>query len=115
MMSTNMHFAAEREVLVVKTGRTATQRINFDRTWQTPTRVTNEIMAGDPIQGYKDWVLREHSRDQILDVYAEDDYFEERGPIGTRVYNAAVEHVAEFEAWLEMCEAEGYTVVAEPW
>lgn len=114
-MSTNIHFAAEREIIVVKTGQRRTQRIDFDRVWQTPTRVTYEIMAGDPIQGYKDHILNERSRDEILDVYAEDDYFEERGPVGTRVYNAGKEHVAEFEAWLEMCEAEGYTVIPEPW
>lgn len=113
-MSTNMHFAAEREIIVVKTGRRRLQRINFDRVWQTPTSVTREIMAGDPIQGYKDWILS-RGKDEILDVYAEDDYFEERGPVGTRVYNAAKEHVAEFEAWLEMCEEEGYTVLPEPW
>lgn len=114
-MSTNIHFEAQREVIVVKTGQTRIQRINFDRVWQTPTRVTRELMAGDPIQGYKDWILRECSRDEILDVYAEDDYFEERGPVGTRVYNSGKEHVEEFEAWLEMCEEEGYTVQAEAW
>ena len=113
-MSTNIHFAAEREIVVVKTGQTRIQRINFENVWQTPTRVTHELMAGDPIQGYKDYIL-DRSKDEILDVYAEDDYFEERGPVGTRVYNAGKEHVAEFEAWLEMCEEEGYTVIPEPW
>jgi hypothetical protein len=109
-----MHFAAEREIIVVKTGQKRIQRINFDDVWQTPTIVTRELMAGDPVQGYKDWILS-RGRDEMVAVYAEDDYFEERAPVGTRIYNAAKEHVAEFEAWLEMCEEEGYTVIPEPW
>ena len=115
-MSTNIHFLATRDIIVVKTGQQDKQEIYFDPVWQTFTQVTRELMdSGDPIQGYKDYILRECSRDEILDVYAEDDYFEERGPVGTRVYNAGKEHVAEFEAWLEMCEEEGYTVIPEPW
>ena len=114
-MSTNIHFAAEREVVVVKTGKTDIQRIYFDPVWQTPTQVTYEIMKGDPIQGYRDWILRECSRDEILDVYAEDDYFEERAPVGQRIYNVGKDHVARFDEWLAMCEAEGYTVIPEPW
>lgn len=113
-MSTNIHFAAEREIVVVKTGQKDIQRIYFDPVWQTPTQVTYEIMKGDPIQGYKDYIL-ERSRDEILEVYAEDDYFEERAPVGQQIYNVGKDHVARFDEWLAMCEAEGYTVIPEPW
>ena len=114
-MSTNIHFLAEREIIVVKTGQKDIQRIYFNSVWQTPSRVTRELMDGDPIQGYKDWILRECSHDEILAVYADDDYFEERAPVGQRIYNSGKEHVDAFEEWLDMCEQEGYTVTAEAW
>ena len=114
-MSTNIHFIATREVQVLKTGIITTQEISF-REWQTPTRVTWEIMdSSDRVQAYKDWILRECSHDEEEDVFAEDDIFGEDEPIGKRIYNAGKEHVAEFEEWIKMCEEEGYTVVAEAW
>lgn len=114
-MSTNIHFVAHREINVVKTGKTQTQEIKFSE-WQTPTRVTREIMnSTDPIQAYKNYILTECSRDEELPIYAEDDVFGEGTPIGVDVYNNGKEHVAQFEEWLNMCEEEGYTVVAEAW
>ena len=113
-MSTNIHFHAEREIIVVKTGQKDIQRINFEQVWQTPTRVTLEIMKGDPIQGYKNWVLSEWSEDEELEVFADDDVFCET-PIGTKIYNAGKEHVEAFEAWLTMCDEEGFEVRAEAW
>lgn len=112
-MSTNIHFSATRDVVVVKTGKKSKQETSFN-VWQTPTRVTLEIMKGDPIQGYKDWVLSEWSEDEELEVFADDDVFCET-PIGTKIYNAGKEHVEAFEEWLAMCEEEGYEVRAEAW
>lgn len=114
-MSTNIHFLATRDIVVAKTGQHEVQEIHFDRVWQTPTRVTRELMDGDPIQGYKDWILLECSHDEILNVYAEDDIFEEGEPVGTTIYNTGKEHVEAFEEWLAMCEKSGYTVTAEAW
>lgn len=114
-MSTNIHFSASREIQVIKTGKISTQTIDF-REWQTPTRVTWEIMRSeDPIQAYKDWILRECSHDEEEDVFEEDDIFGEGEPIGKRIYNAGKEHIAEFEEWLKMCAEEGYVVATEAW
>ena len=114
-MSTNIHFIATREIKVVKTGKTTIQEIKF-KEWQTPTRVTREIIgSADPIQAYKDYILRECSRDEEQLIYAEDDIWGEHEPIGKTIYNDGKDHVAEFEEWLAMCEAEGYTVSAEAW
>ena len=114
-MSTNIHFVAQREIQVVKTGKTSIQEIKFNE-WQTPTRVTWEIMdSSDRIQAYKDWILRECSRDEEFPVYAEDDVFGEGEPVGKEIYNAGKEHLEQFEEWLKMCDEEGYTVVAEAW
>lgn len=114
-MSTNIHFIATREVKVVKTNRVTTQEIKFNEL-QTPTRVTYEIKdSADPVQAYKDWVLRECSRDEEFDVFADDDIYQEREPIGKEVYNAGKEHIEKFDEWLKMCAEEGYEVRAEAW
>ena len=114
-MSTNIHFIATREVQVIKTGKINTQEIKFNE-WQTPSDVTRKIMASaDPVQAYKDWILTECSIDVETDVFAEDDIFQERDPIGKEVFNAGKEHVAEFEQWLNMCSEEGFEVRAEAW
>lgn len=117
-MSTNIHFFATRKITFKKkNGRRsgAIQQINFERVWQTPTRVTLEIMLGDPIEGYKNWIRTECSNDQEIDLFADDDIFCENGPIGKEVYNPGKEHLAAFEEWLAMCDEEGYTVRAEAW
>ena len=114
-MSTNIHFVATREVQVIKTVKIITQEIKFNE-WQTPSDVTRKIMAStDPIQAYKDWILTECSIDFETNVFAEDDIFQERDPIGKEVFNAGKEHVAEFEQWIKMCAEEGFEVRAEAW
>lgn len=114
-MSTNIHFSATREIIVVKTGKRDTQQISFNE-WQTPSEVTRQIMASpDREQAYKDWILRECSEDQEMYVFAEDDIFCERDPVGKEFFNPGKEHIAAFDEWLQMCEEEGYTVTAEAW
>jgi hypothetical protein len=114
-MSTNIHFIATREIKVIKTNKISIQEIRFNE-WQTPTRVTREIMeSNDPIEAYKDWILRECSRDEEFPIYAEDDIFGQREPVGRQIYNAGKEHLEQFNKWLKMCDEEGYTVVAEAW
>jgi hypothetical protein len=114
-MSINIHFIATREVIVVKTGKTTIQEINFN-TWQTPTKVTWEIMgSADAIQAYKDYVLCEYTQDEEILIYADDDIFGEGNPVGKNIYNSGKEHIAEFEDWLTICEEEGYTVVSAAW
>lgn len=113
-MSTNIHFRAQREILVIKTGRQEIQHVYFDQ-WQTPTEVTLRLMRShDPIAAYRDWILS-MGRDEELGLYAEDDPFEEREPVGKMIYNASQDHVDEFDQWICTCQAEGYTVSAEAW
>lgn len=114
-MSTNIHWEATREIQVIKTGRISKQTIQFNEL-QTPTRVTHEIMESkDPAQTYKDWVLRECSVDEEFPIHAEDDPFGEKDPIGVEIYNAGKEHIEKFDAWLKMCEEEGFEVRPVAW
>lgn len=107
-MSMNIYIEATREVKVVKTGKIVLQKIHWEA-WQTPTTVTYSIVASDdPAQCYRDWAML--LEPYIQDIYAEDDIWQERDPIGTQVINPSIGHIEEFDAWLKMCDEEGYTV-----
>lgn len=116
-MSTNIHIYAERDIFVLKTKRNDVQTIEFERTWQTPTIDTQKIMeSSDKIQAYKDWVMtRKCSVGREQPVYADDDYFQEREPIGVEIVNEGKDHIHDFEEWLEMCSEYGYDVYFEAW
>jgi hypothetical protein len=113
-MSMNVYITARREVVVVKTGEKSVQTEHFDAL-QTPTKVTYEIVgSANPIQAYKDWVRetgKECEREEL--VYADDDIFCERDPIGTEMYNPADSHLEDFDHWLESMEKNGYEVQIE--
>lgn len=114
-MSMNIQFFATREILVIKTNQRSTQAIKYKGIWQTPTDITYDIMGSqEPAETYKEWVMS-MSQDVEEDVYADDDIWSEREPVGKRIYNAEKNHVAEFDEWITQCEAEGYTIHAEAW
>lgn len=114
-MSTNIHIYAERDIFVPKINRTAVQTIKFEQVWQTSTLDTRMIMeSSDKIQAYKDWVMsRSCSVDREEPVYAKDDYFQEREPVGVKIVNEGKVHIDVFELWLMMCSEEGYDVYFE--
>jgi hypothetical protein len=114
-MSTNIHFVATREIQVVKTGQIENQEDQYRYVWQTPTDVTRHIMAqADAIQAYRDWILSVNE-DYEVDVYAEDDFFREKEPVGTETQNDGVYHLKEFDAWVESRREQGYEITAEAW
>lgn len=115
-MSMNIKFLATREVTFKgKDGkpRHSTQSEYF-REWQTPTEVTYKIEASDnPEQAYKEYILNHYSEDELLEVYADDDIFEEGEPVSTVIYNSGKEHIKEFDDWLRSMDDNGYTVSVE--
>jgi len=114
-MSTNIHFLATREIQVVRTGRIEKQQDYFLDVWQTPTDVTRQLMAqADPILAYRDWILSV-TEDYEVDVYAPDDFFREKEPVGTETQNDGVYHLKEFDAWITSVTAQGYDITAEAW
>jgi len=69
--------------------------------WQTPTKVTYEILESeDPKKTYIDWIISV-SVDREINIYAEDDIFNLKPPIGTEIYNPAKGHIKELEEFLE--------------
>jgi hypothetical protein len=113
-MSINIHIIATREIKVVKTGKTEVQEISFS-TYQTPTEVALRIKnTADPIQAYKDWVM-EDSQDQVENVYADDDLFEERDPVGTVTFNPGRDHCQHLDTWIEQAQQQGYEIRVEAW
>jgi hypothetical protein len=106
----NIAFEATREIQVVKTGERDTQRLVYD-VWQTPTDITYQIArASDPIQAYKDWVMAGDGCVYTSMIFAEDDPFEEGEPIGEEIVDPRVDHLADFDAWVEEMSQNGWVV-----
>jgi hypothetical protein len=113
-MSINIHFTGTRDILVIKTGKQEVQDISFGLVLQTPSNITRKIMQSeDPFAAYRDWVLSEFT-DETQEIYDDDDDWCEK-PIGYKTVNYGVEHVEEFNAWLQQANEAGYKVVAECW
>lgn len=109
-MSMNLYVEANREVTVNKTGKQSTQTSIF-QLYQTPTKATRQILAApDKALAYIEWVLSERSSDEVEEIFDTETNLFSDVVIGTRIYNAGKEHVAEFQQWLNECEDEGYTV-----
>ncbi len=71
--------------------------------WQTPTKITRSILAipdGEIFNAYKEWIIS-IAKDEIIPVYAEDDFFNEREPIGTETINHGMDHLQEVQEWLD--------------
>lgn len=113
-MSINIHIKGTRQVQVIKTGNIFSQTENF-RVLQTPTDVTHKIMKStNKLQAYKDWVLSIYE-DVEEQVYADDDIFQEREPIGTETYNSGKSHIDDLDAWIEMMTLESYDIEFTAW
>lgn len=114
-MSTNIHFIATREVIVKKTGKEDTQRIQL-HVWQTRTPDTYKIInSADPILAYVEIILNEFDHDEQLPVYAEDDIFGEKDPVGFKTFNAGKQHVTELMKSIQTLEEEGWEINLEAW
>lgn len=115
-MSINIHFIGYRDIMVVKTGKTEIQTCKFDGVLQTPSDVTNRIMkAENPFQEYVDWVLAKFDRIETEPVYADDDIFNEREPVGYEEFNFGREHINDFHEWLDFSTKAGYNIMPEAW
>lgn len=108
-MSMNLHITAKLECVAVKTGEKVFKEESFD-CWQTPTKVTYEILNSDNmLQAYKDWVLS-ISEDKEIPVYAKNDIFNEKEPIGTETVNWGKCHLEELDLWVEAMTKDGYEI-----
>lgn len=113
-MSMNVHIVGEREILIPSVNKKDIQRIRFGCV-QTPTKVSYEILnSKNPIKEYKDWVLNRF-KDEVENVYADDDIFCERDPIGTKIHNFGKFHIQELEEWISFVESDGYVIGLEVW
>lgn len=113
-MSMNIHIKAVRHVQVLSTRKIVEQSIAFNA-WQTPTSVTEDILASlNPSETYKNWIRQESVNMDILgNIFDDEDILEEGEPIGTRIYNPGLDHLEMFDTWLKMCADEGFTVKFE--
>jgi hypothetical protein len=70
---------------------------------QTPTRVTRAILSlprKDIFPTYIEYV-KSISEKKEVPLYADDDFFREREPIGTEIEDYGAEHIQEVQDWLD--------------
>lgn len=88
---------------------TLIKNVEHFRLWQTPTKITYEILNKyDKLKTYSDWILSISTDEEQL-IYSDDDYMGEKDPIGTETYNLGKEHILELEDWLDSLSDE-YTI-----
>ena len=108
-MSMNLHVMGIREVVVVNTGKSEMQIIDFDL-YQTPTNVTKKLLSSNDIaQAYRDWILKNKETFEE-EVYADDDFFCEGEIIGYRTVCYQDEHIKQFDKFIKESKQEGYEI-----
>ena len=77
------------------------ERVNFFDCFQTSTSITREITGSDnPLNVYKEWMLKHFDEDVKIPVFAEDDIFSEHEPIGFEIENICKDHLKELDEFL---------------
>ena len=116
-MSLNLHLVGKRPITFKMGDGTEGSEIQerVIELWQTSSDTTRQLIrAQDPIQAYKDWVMS-CSQDETEPLFAEDDLFCEREPIGTWTRNPGRGHCEQITAEIEALERQGFTIEAEMW
>ena len=117
-MSMNVRIFAKRVIYSeTKHGKQQIiQAVDF-QAQQTPSDVTYQIVeSDDPKQVYSDWIRWMQYTNPTVHynpIFAPDDVFGEREPIGYEEYNWAEDHINELNRWCEEVEDDGYTVKFE--
>lgn len=108
-MSNNFYIRGRRDITVNKTGVVESQTCNY-ATWQTPTAVTEELLADkNPVAAYKSWVMS-RSLDIQEEIYAEDDIFGEGPIVGYETINASKDECLSLDSWIEAVTNMGYEI-----
>lgn len=107
-MSMNLHVQAEKilyEKLNKKTYKKfSTPLIHNFNLWQTPTKITYEILnSKNYFNAYKDWVSS-ISLDEKEPIYD----FKDDSIIGHKIVNYGKDHIEELEKWIK--EHEGWDI-----
>tara|TARA_B100000700_G_scaffold252166_1_gene283513 strand:- start:1613 stop:1957 length:345 start_codon:yes stop_codon:yes gene_type:complete len=99
-MSFNIQIRGKRNATVTVNGKTIeeVQTVNFNQ-WQTPTKVTEEILGSEnPLQAYIDWVKKSW-KDEVQYLDEEDKIWLDTDK-DYIVTNNAKEHLEELEKFL---------------
>jgi len=118
-MSHNLYLIAERTILIEsknsKKKKYEKQRKLYNGLIQTPTEITNNILAtNDPYSAYLEWCNKEYFADNpyIYEKGSADpnDYYGEP-PIQIKVISKLQCHKEEIDNWIEEHMNDGYTVM----
>ena len=108
-MSMNLHVEAVAKAVVTSTGKEITVINRFDL-WQTPTKVTRSCLKSEnPEKAYQEWV-RSVSKDEEIPAYAEDDFWQEKDPVGFKIVNYGEDHLKELSDWIAEQTDQGFEI-----
>ena len=76
--------------------------------WQVPSKESYEILnSKDQLQAYVDYINKIKTIDNI-DVYAKEDFLNQKDPIGTRQVCYGDEHIEYLKQWIK--DKEGFEI-----
>jgi hypothetical protein len=104
---------AERDIIVKRTGKHEVQQVElFDCLPEPSNTELNSILeSADPVKAYIDWLFKDAEGAEYEEpIYADDDIWQERPPIGTRTVNARKEHAEMVKSKVDSYIKEGWDV-----
>ena len=111
-MSMNIQIKAVAKAMIIETGEEFDHSVNLP-VMQTPTEVTERIMNSEnKIKEYENYI-RSIFFEEEEPVFAEDDLFQEKEPIGYKTVNMGKEHLAELCNDITYYTNKGYEIVFE--
>ena len=91
---------------VNKTGKEFKHEVHIElRTTPNASRLI--LASPDVAEAYFEWILA-HTHIYNVEIFADDDLFEEGDPIGVKVVNDGEDHVAEIKAAMAQCIEDGF-------
>jgi len=88
--------------------------IKYFDCWETPTEVTNAIIAledkEEMVVAYKEWVDRNHEDSILIDTSEDEDADEFSEYCSEGGYDVKKEHIADLDEFIKMYEDYGLTI-----
>lgn len=105
-MSLDLHLIASRMCTVNKTGKEFEHVVRIELL-ETPNASRLILASPNIVEAYCEWVL-EHTHVYDVEIFADNDLFEEGDPIGVRTVNHGEEHIADLRATMAQCVKDGF-------
>ena len=115
-MSINIVISAIRKIFYKNKQGKRQQENQFTKfdVWQTPTKVTMEIMKSpNRLEAYKNYIMTMDKPEEVASyVYDEQT---DTATYVTTIISEARDHISRLEDWVAVMEEDGYIIKVESW